>query len=148
MPIPEFTEQGVLPEGFHDTNLEQIEDRLGRFNGSDLRVELFRRFRLFMQEVRFWGNVEEIMIDGSFVTNKQRPSDVDIILVYRADFDLASEVRPQEYNLISRKRAKRIYGFDVIAVTAHSPEREKWLGYFSNDTRTGLQNKGLLRLRP
>lgn len=148
MPIPAFIAQGTLPQGLHDSTLEEIEDRFGEFNGSDVRVRLFQRLRLFLQEVRFWGNADEVLIDGSFVTDKQRPTDIDIILVYRGDFDLASEVQPQEYNLINRKRAKRVYGFDIFAVAANSPEREKWVSYFSQDTRTGLQGKGLLRIHP
>lgn len=148
MPIPALTENGALPEGLHDATLEEIEHTFGSFNGSDVRVRLFEQLRAFCQEVRFWGNAAEILIDGSFTTNRQRPGDVDIILVYRADFDLQSQVQPLEYRLINRKRARRAWGFDVIPVTANSPERDKWVRYFSRDTRTDLQGKGLLRVQP
>ena len=148
MAIPGLTENGTLPEGLHDTTLEEIEREFGSFNGSDVRVRLFEQLRVFCREVRFWGNAAEILVDGSFTTNKQKPTDIDIILVYKGDFDLQSQVQPLEYKLINRKRARRAWGFDVIAVTADSPEREKWVRYFSRDTRTGLEGKGLIRIQP
>ncbi len=153
MPIPPLTRLGILPAGLHDTMPHEIEKRFGRFNGSNMRMRLFGRLVRFLEAVRRWGNVEEILVGGSFITEKQRPTDIDIILVYRADFDLRSTVRPEERNFINRRRAKRAHtiallsGFDVVAVTADSPERQEWLGYFSADARTGLQGKGLLRIR-
>jgi len=148
MPIPQLDDRGVLPEGLHDATVEEIERRFGTFNGSDMRVHLFQRLVAFLQVVRRWGNADEILIDGSFVTDKQRPTDIDIILVYRRGFDLQSEVRPEEYSLINKTRAKRMWGFDVKPVTADSPEKDKWMGYFSRDTRTGVEGKGLLRIIP
>lgn len=148
MPIPELTAAGVLPAGIHEATLAEVEAQFGMFNGSDERVRLFQRFEQFIQDVHFWGNVEEILVDGSFVTSKQRPSDIDLILVYRADFDLGSQVRPQEYNLINKKRARRVYGFDVFPVPSGSIEREKWVSYLSEDTRSGQEGKGLLRVTP
>ena len=147
MPIPDMN-GGILPRGIHDATMAEVEQRFGIFNGSDVRVRLFERLTHFVREVGFWGNADEILIDGSFVSEKQRPTDIDIILVYRRDFDLGSEVRPQEYSLVSKKRAKRVWGFDVIPVIADSQERDKWIGYFSRDTRTGIENKGMVRIRP
>lgn len=146
MPIPDFDGEGVLPAGLHDATLGEIEERFGSFNGSDVRVQLFERLVRFLEAVGRWGNVDEVLIDGSFATRKERPSDIDIILVYRAGFDFGSEVVPEEYNLINRKRARRTYGFDVIPVAADSSEREKWLGYFGADTKSGVRSKGLVRV--
>jgi Family of unknown function (DUF6932) len=148
MPIPDLTAQEVLPEGLHEATLEEIEGRFGRFSESDRRVGLFGRLRQFVRAVQFWGNAEEILVDGSFVTGKPRPTDIDIILVYRENFDFGSDVRPEEYNIINKKRARVTYGFDVVAVASSSPERGRWLAYFAADTRTGLRGKGLLRIRP
>jgi hypothetical protein len=148
MPIPPLDVRGVLPEGLHDATDDEIEIQFGSFNGSDVRVRLFERLTSFLAAVRFWGNADEILIDGSFVTSKQRPTDIDIILVYRRDFNLQSEVRPQEYNLVNKTRARRVWGFDIKPVTADSPARDAWIGYFSKDTRSGLEGKGLVRITP
>lgn len=148
MAIPQLTADGNLPEGLHDATLAEIEQTFGSFNGSEVRVRLFERLQEFFTAVAQWGNAAEILLDGSFTTSKQRPEDIDIILVYRADFDLQSQVQPMEYRLINRKRARRAWGFDVIPATANSAEREKWIDYFSKDTRTGLHSKGLIRIQP
>lgn len=148
MPIPQLTSEGFLPPGIHDATLQELEDRFGRFQGSDKRPELFRSLAAFVREVRTWGNAEEILVDGSFVSAETRPSDIDLILVYRADFDFSAPVRPAEYNLLSRRRARRAYGFDVIPVLANSATRDQWIAYFSEDPRCGCTAKGLVRIRP
>lgn len=42
MAIPEFDEDGVLPEGVHDCTLDEVRERFCRFAGSDRRATLCR----------------------------------------------------------------------------------------------------------
>ena len=59
------------------------------------------------------------------------PADIDVVLVLPEEWDMAAEVRPFEYNLISRKRVRKKYGFDVFAVRANSPELTRWCEFFA-----------------
>ena len=84
------------------------------------------------------------------------PEDIDIVLVLPEDWDMASELRPFEYNLISRRRTQRLYGFDVFAVRAGSPEETNILEFFQEvgpkwrkpfGLPAGLR-KGIIRIVP
>ena len=148
MPIPALTDDGFLPEGIHDATLEEVQEIFGRFRSSDRRVRLFENFRRYVQELNIWRNTEEILLDGSFISSTDEPNDIDMVVVYREGFDYSvPNVPPAEYNVISRRRVKRIYGFDVLPTTASSAGREALVELFSNDSRTGKTGKGLVRIR-
>lgn len=147
MPIPYLNSDGCLPDGIYDASLQEVEESFGRFQSSDRRVTLFHKLREYIRELALWGNVEEILLDGSFVTSKPDPGDIDLIVVLKHDFDFRSPTTPSEYNLLSRKRTLKMYGFHVFSVIADSGLYNKWVGYFRQDTsRPGLA-KGLVRLR-
>ncbi len=81
MPIPTLNEHGLLPPGIHPCTLEELE---GRFDGGGFgshRYELILRLRNFLTEVRKVTFVAWVAIDGSFVTAKEEPGDIDIVLV-------------------------------------------------------------------
>ncbi len=83
MPIPELNQDGFLPEGIHAASLEEVRERFGRFQRTDRRPALFAKLSTYMAEVRASGLVVAVIVDGSFVTAKDEPSDIDLILVLR-----------------------------------------------------------------
>ena len=126
-----FDDRHLLPEGVHLAFLEEIGKQFGRFQKSDTRIRLFERLEAYVEEVKKAGWDVAIIIDGSFVmSNVDEPRDIDIILVLPDGWDSAAEVRPFEYNLISRKRVKREYQFDLFAVRKGSGEEAKMLEFF------------------
>jgi hypothetical protein len=96
MPIPEMNEAGLLPEGVHEATLEEVRERFGRFQRTDRRPALFTKLSTHLAEVRASGFVEAVILDGSFVTAKDEPSDIDLILGLRPDRDDRAELRPFE----------------------------------------------------
>lgn len=70
--IPELV-KGNLPEGVHKCTIKEIEER---FTFSKRRIELFKGLKRAINNLRKAG-VKRVYIDGSFVTNKQDPGDVD-----------------------------------------------------------------------
>lgn len=146
MPIPPLTDLGFLPPGVHDATLEEVEERYGRFRSSEKRVELFTKLRQYLTELTTWGHVQEVLIDGSFVSSKESPNDIDLIIVYRQSFDISTEVSPSEYNCLKGSRARAIFSVDCFAVFAEDPTYQKMTTFFGQDTRrTGL-SKGLIRI--
>ena len=103
-------------------------------------------------EVRALGVASALVIDGSYVTIKARPNDIDLILVLREDMDLGRQLIPAEYNVRSMRMTRRKYGFDVLAVAPNSSEYAGWLDFFSRvrdddpEVRTKRTTKGLLRI--
>src|SRR4051812_22441896 len=98
MPIPSLTPAGMLPEGVHDCSLVEIAERFGRFQQSDRRCRLFERLDSYIREAKASGVVKAIIVDGSFVTDKDAPSDIDLIIVSLAQGQLPAVLRPAEYN--------------------------------------------------
>jgi hypothetical protein len=144
MPLPEFNENGDLPPGIHDATLEQIAER---FAQSSVRRSLWNEILRYVAELRHWPLAEELLVDGSFVTSEPTPHDIDIILVFRGDYDLAPEVSPFEYNLRSHRMVKRNYGLDLIAVRANSLERERFVALFSQVCGRPDLVKGIVRVQ-
>ena len=79
--LPPFNEYGLLPGGIHDCTIEEAEVRFGRFQQSDRRPQLWAHFREFFREVQAASFIAAILLNGSFVTARPDPNDIDLILV-------------------------------------------------------------------
>ena len=84
--IPGFTEEGLLPPGIHETDLEELEEKMG---WSRKRRELLEGLKEAL-ELMAAGGVVKAYLDGSFVTDKDRPNDID------GCYDLAEDVTEEE----------------------------------------------------
>ena len=95
--LPAFTEQGSLPPGGHRASPEEIGDRYGRFQRTARRPQLVAVLREFVAEVRQCRWVRQLFLAGSFITAKDEPNDIDVLLVFERDVDFAT-LLPHEYN--------------------------------------------------
>ena len=149
--IPEL-QDGVLPEGLHLCTLEEVKAAFGQFRRSDQRPRLTERLARYIQDARNSGVVSAIVIDGSYVTAKDEPGDIDLILALRPDFDLTAEMRPLEYNIQSKSMVRKLYGFDVLPAEDGSEAYQRFLDFFSRvklndpDQQTSQERKGVLRI--
>jgi hypothetical protein len=71
--IPTFNSRGVLPLGEHETTMEEIESRFGF---TEDRKRQMIGLKEAMKNLEGAG-VRQVWIDGSFVTKKPNPGDVD-----------------------------------------------------------------------
>jgi hypothetical protein len=83
MPIPPMDERGLLPLGIHDCTIDEIQARFGSFQGNDRRPQLWAKFTEFLREARASRLVATVLVDGSFVTAKTDPNDIDSSLSSR-----------------------------------------------------------------
>src|SRR5262249_10520790 len=128
--LPNATSDGVLPEGIHEATLAEIGDRFGRFQRSTRRITLFENLRRYLGAVRKAGWDATVILNGSFVMEcVDTPSDIDLVLVLPPGWNMNAELKPFEYNLVSRKRVRREYRIDAFAVRAGSQEEQQWLRY-------------------
>jgi hypothetical protein len=81
--IPEFDENGNLPPGIHAASIEEIHDRFGR--QSEIRSVQFESLVWMIELVKLAGG-SRIIVNGSFVTAKSEPNDVDCAILTSADF--------------------------------------------------------------
>ena len=128
----ELTEKRTLPDGIHDLSLDEVEQLFGSFQVTSRRRSLFAKLKEFIQEVRKAEVASAVIIDGSFIMGCiDEPSDIDIILVLPSGWDMTQDLRPFQYNLVSKKDIKRKYKFDCLTVRAGSEEEQYWISYFS-----------------
>src|SRR3954453_3805194 len=107
MPIPLFNEQGFLPPGIHACSLEEAATRFGSFQGSDCRPRLWAKFKDYFLEAKSSGLVKFLLLDGSFVTAKADPGDLDLIVALVNVSDFALDFPPFQYNVISQHSVRR-----------------------------------------
>lgn len=149
--IPQL-QDGVLPEGIHLCTLGEVKRMFGQFQRSDRRPHLTEKLGKYIQDARNSGVISAIVIDGSYVTAKEEPGDIDLIVALRPDFDLASEMLPLEYNVQSKSVVRRLYGFDVVSAVDGSETYMRLLDFFSRvkvsdgSRNTNRERKGLLRI--
>src|SRR5215831_17889288 len=55
-----------------------------------------------------------MLVDGSFVTSKPVPNDIDLLAVLRPGHDFERDLPISECALVSRGLLRRRFGFDVI----------------------------------
>jgi hypothetical protein len=142
----------VIPPGVHECTMDEVDEMFGRFQRSDRRIQLTKQLRLFVDDARRSGIVSALIIDGSYVTAKEQPGDIDLIVALRPDFDLKQELRPFEYNMRSRRMVKKIYKFDVFVDVDGSDEYAGHVRFFQRvktddpEQDTSHDRKGLLRV--
>lgn len=143
---------GVLPEGLHLCTIDEVDDTFGRFQRTDCRIRLTQKLRLLVEEAKRSGIVAALVIDGSYVTRKNEPGDIDVIVALRPDLDLTPPLRPFEYDMQSKRRLKEKYRFDVKIAVDGSILYNDAVEFFGRvrqddpDQATPRTRKGLLRI--
>ena len=92
--IPPFNDNGVLPFGVHRATFEEVYERFG--HGSEQREAQLQSLEWLMPLCRKAG-ITKVLLNGSFVTDRLEPNDVDCVLLqgseYRAGSFAAAELR-------------------------------------------------------
>lgn len=81
--IPEFDENGNLPPGVYLATIDEIEAKFGR--ESEVRRAGMQSLMWLLDLVRR-DDVRRLVINGSFVTDKIEPDDVDCVLLVGPEF--------------------------------------------------------------
>jgi hypothetical protein len=146
MPIPALTTEGFLPEGVHDCTLDEIDMRFGQFQRTEKRPRLFERLKEYVRQAQIAGLVTAIIVDGSFISATDAPNDIDLIVVFPADNDFAAELRPFEYNVVSRPQVRRIFRLDALFAAEGQPELAEQVAFFGRVRERADVRKGMLRV--
>lgn len=109
--LPAFNQDGNLPEGVHRATEAEV---LSRFATTSARRKwLGERLRNLLEMARATGKLERVVLWGSFVTSKESPNDLDVLLVMAADFDL-EQVPTDRRDLFNYAQAKIRFNADVF----------------------------------
>jgi hypothetical protein len=88
MALPPFNQDGDLPAGVYRATLAEVLERFGQ--GSLQRRAVADRLKRLYELTVSTGQLVHFVVFGSFVTAKDDPNDVDIVLLMEDTFDLAS----------------------------------------------------------
>lgn len=81
--IPEFDVNGNIPyepEKIYSPSFEEFEERfVDQFPNSDTRKEIIGEYKKHCNEVVSYGIVNEQWVNGSYITIKDDPSDIDML---------------------------------------------------------------------
>jgi hypothetical protein len=84
MALPDFNANGDLPPGIHRATIDEV---VARFGGPGYaRQQCTRNLRHILELAQRTGNLERLIIFGSYVSDKLAPNDVDVILVMNESF--------------------------------------------------------------
>lgn len=108
--IPDFDANGNLPPGIYHVSIADIERR---FTWTPRRLQLFKGLKKALENLSAAG-IEEVWIDGSFITDDPEPNDVDGCWEYKNDMNVEKldkvflDVNPP------REAMKRKYNVDFF----------------------------------
>lgn len=139
----------LLDPGFHDLDLKQVEDLcVTAFGNNDRRKRVWERFNVFLDQLRSTGIDYELWLDGSFLTEKSEPGDIDVAV-------LANPAKVNSLPVNHRATLERIFidshvtklrylthAFFVLADDQSG--RAYWSRWFGHD-RSGTP-KGIVKL--
>ena len=94
------------------------------------------------------GLFESLLIDGSFITAKPAPNDIDLVAVLRPGHIFERDLPMSEYALVSRTLLRRRFAFDIIVAERESQLYRTYVEFFSRVRENPEARKGLLRLTP
>lgn len=116
----------LLPPGRHTMTLLEVERRfVHAFPGNARRAHLFHKFEEFMQTYLLAAFPCEIWLDGSFLTEKPEPGDIDATVMIEPH--VGASLTPEQSDLISRTLndaafAPEVDGFAYVKLERDDPD--------------------------
>jgi hypothetical protein len=137
--IPKFDSQGLLPKGVHQAKWEEV---VKRFGGNRHRRRLLRGLKEAL-DLLAEARCRRVYIDGSFVTSKRLPNDIDVCW----DVDGVDAISLDSVFFdFDNGRAAQKSRFGAEFFPAQAPQRLKtFLDFFQIDKDTG-HAKGVVEL--
>jgi hypothetical protein len=141
--LPEFNSDGNLPEGVHPATEEEILLRFATTSGR--RQWLGEQLRALLALAKSTGQLSRMFIWGSFVTRKEVPNDLDVLLVMAADFTL--EALPEDCRVVfDHVHARLHFQADVFWSKASigAPALQLWLDTYQ--TGKDFKRRGIVEV--
>jgi hypothetical protein len=141
--LPELTEEGELPPGVHLADWQEFQ---ARFCGSSpRRIWLTGRLRALIALAATNGRLRRLFIWGSFVTAKQSPKDLDLLLIMDEEFEVEGLAAPAQA-VFDSVRAKLMFESDVFWARSSigSEMLDLWLDTYQ--TSRSFRKRGIVEL--
>jgi hypothetical protein len=140
--IPSFRTDGYLPEGLFLATEAEVTFRFGAPGPRRRRLAL--RVRRWIELTRLVGG-RRLLVDGSFVTAKEVPNDVDAVVLLPEDFERQIENRIDAAleleEMVLGGRPEEIFAAEDDA------DWYDWIEFFSRTREADGRRKGLVEIQ-
>ena len=133
--------------GFTIVPVEEMKFRFGSFVDTERRPFLFSKLKEFLAEAGKSKFIVSIVIDGSFSDGSTNANDIDLIIVVAENLDFSIDLSPSDYNLLSKNRVRRRFGFDVLVAPDNSEQYHRYVHFFQQIRFEPGRLKGILRMK-
>ncbi|QDU87520.1 hypothetical protein Pla175_08820 [Pirellulimonas nuda] len=138
--IPEFRSDGYLPEGLYVATEAEVSFRFG---GTGRRRRLVLRVRRWIELARE-VEAKRMLIDGSFITAKSEPDDVDAVVWLPLDFEsqvaTGSEGATELEQMLLTRRPEELFAAE------DETDWQEWIKFFSRTREADGRRKGLVEV--
>lgn len=139
--IPGFRNDGYLPEGLHLASEADVTFRFG--TSTRQRQKLTLRLRRWLELARDVG-AKRFFVDGSFVTSKPEPGDVDAVIWLPDDFpDLLQRGRIEAVELESMLVTRRP---EELFAAEDRLDWNEWIEFFGRTREIDGRRKGVVEI--
>ena len=142
MALPEFLADGYLPEGLHLCDESELLQRFGSDNlcrrRLGIRVQTWLALARAIRAKRF-------LIDGSFVTAKEQPNDVDAVIWLPDNFLDQVEFREEPAMMIEEMLVTQ--SPEELFPARNAKDWKEWVETFSRTREAVGHQKGIVEVR-
>jgi hypothetical protein len=140
--IPKFRADGYLPEGLSLASKTEVMFRFGSL--SRRRRRLVLRIRRWIELARLIGGLR-LLIDGSFVTAKAEPDDIDAVILlppgFQHQIEQGIEAALELEEMILTRRPEEIFAAE------DETDWNEWIEFFSRTREADGRRKGLVEVK-
>ena len=139
--IPKFRADGYLPEGIYLASEAEVMFRFG--SSSRRRRRLLLRLRRWIELARLVDGLR-LLIDGSFITAKPEPDDIDAVILLPSNFqhqiEQGIEAALELEEMILTRRPEEIFAAE------DETDWNQWIDFFSRTREADGRRKGLVEV--
>lgn len=142
--IPDFMDDGLLPPGVHEATLEELREKLGFSRKRRTLIDGLER----ALELMSGCGVRRVYIDGSFVTDKPRPNDIDGCYDVEPGMALSHMAPIWPLTHQNRVRSREMYGMEFFpADVVEAGSGQPFLRFFQQDREGNPKGVVAMELR-
>ncbi len=141
--IPKFENDGNLPKGVYNAPLYEINKIFG--TSSARRKWLFENLEKIIELAKSTEKLERVIIWGSFVSDKEFPNDIDLLLVMKSDFVL-DKVKSEEKVIFNYIESRIAFNADIFWTKSSIGEESINLWLETYQTTRDFRSRGILEV--
>jgi hypothetical protein len=142
-PIPALGENGWLPPGHHEATWDEVVSRFADGEGSH-RARLTMKLLSWRESLRAEGIRGVVLLNGSYISGKENPSDFDVALMAEPDIQALKDMNPKLKQLLDSEYCEKALGFSMFYFPSNSQALDLLRGMWDEASDRTL--KGVLEV--